>query len=109
MVTMARKLTMDQQSFSASRRQRDLCGPYLGEETGLDRVRCYLQIADRSVAVDVPAELIRAHRFVLGHDQIVLRVPGEAVASVEVLPILTEKQQRTTNRWIAEMEDFDRF
>lgn len=109
MVTLARELRMDHHSFSAARLQRNLCGPYLSEETESGHVRCYLQIARTRIPVDVPADVLAGHRLLGNKDAIVLRLPGEAAVRVNATPILTEKQQTAADRWIAEMEDFDRF
>lgn len=109
MMTLTKELSMHQPSFDRVRRQKDLCGPYISDAGESRPVRCYLQIAGSTVAVDVPSDVLGMRRVVGPRDEVVLRVPGEELAAVEVRPIQTKREQRMANQWIAEMEDFDRF
>ena len=109
MMTLTKELTMEQPSFDRIRLQRDLCGPYIADARDSRPIRCHLQIAHSTIAVDIPAEILGAHRLLGGHDDVILRVPGEEIASVEIRPIQSKREQQLANRWISEMEDFDRF
>ena len=86
----------------------DLRGSYPGEDLYRGRTRCILQIGRTNLPVDIPAEVLEKHRMVRA-DEIVLRIPGEEMLPVQAAPILSEAQQKNADRWIAEMQDFDRF
>jgi hypothetical protein len=109
MITLARNLRLDRESQSHARPGMDLCGPYACEHIESEHVRCNLRIAGTNVAVDLPAETLARHRQSGAQDEVVLQIPGEEFVPVETLPHLGRKQRRQAARWIAEMENFDRF
>ncbi|MBW3542827.1 MAG: hypothetical protein KY476_21400 [Planctomycetes bacterium] len=72
------------------------------------RVRCVLQIGRSNLPIDLPAEILEKHRM-LAADEVRLRIPGEEELAVDVVPLLSSAQQRTSDAWLREMQDFDRF
>lgn len=72
------------------------------------RVRCMLKIARTNLPVDLPLEVLEKFRL-LRSGEIILRLPGGEIVPVTTRPVLTDAQQRAADRWVAEMEDFDRF
>ena len=108
MVTLTKDFTMTRSSRNRDHHGPDLRGSYLGDDLPGGRVRCELQIARTRVSVEIPAEVLERQRLP-GMNEIVLRVPGERLLPVEPAPLLSEAQQRIADRWILEMQDFDRF
>ncbi len=108
MIALMNRFSMNQEIRNRRRLPLDLCGPYVGDDLDSRVVRCYLQIARTSVAVDIPADLLHKHRLG-GRGGVVLHLPGERMARVETAPLLTDSEQKLANGWSSEMEDFDRF
>jgi len=114
MFALTKESRMDQSSRNPQHRNRvrlplDLCGPYVFDEMDAHHVRCYLEINHTTLAIDIPAEVLRQHRLLGDSSEVVLRVTSEQRVPVEVRPILTDSQRKTAAGWSAEMGDFDRF
>lgn len=108
MIAMSKEVTM---SHSFGKRQRfgaELCGPYACDEIDDTRLACYLEIGDRRVAIDVPADLVRPCRVGV-QGGIFLRLPDQRAARVEPTRLLSDAEQKVAKAWSAEMADFDRF
>jgi hypothetical protein len=114
MFALTKEVRMTQPSRKPPFRNRiaqslDLCGPYAADEFDVRRVSCALEIGQTEVAVEIPAGVLRKLRLQGDSREVVLRIPGEPALDVDVLPMLTDKQQKTAAGWSAEMGDFDRF
>ncbi|HEY2251995.1 MAG TPA: hypothetical protein VGH74_13075 [Planctomycetaceae bacterium] len=114
MFALTKEARMTQPSRNSQHRNRisfplDLCGPYAADEFEERTMGCVLQIDRMDLPVEIPVGMLRKLRRLGDNSEVVLRIPGETAVAVDVLPALTEKQQKSAAGWSAEMGDFDRF